>query len=437
MPGKHRGQLPGGGDGDGRRAPVSYTHLVESTAATLQTFARLIDRQGQPADFLDTYLLALNEGSADVTYAYTPAEYFQQPAFQAGARPEDRTLMERLYRGETVVSNVTYSQRMGGIYCFAVGVPVFVGGEFTGVLRGIMDAEMLISTSEYPPAQGKIIASFLVDDTGRVLRVTVEPQPWPNDLLGYLAEKHVPAKALDALRAALTGADAAPQTVSLGRYDGTPVFLSLTDLGYNGWHLGVCLGADRAAQHSVEIVRNVTRGTVILLAAIVVVCAILLRYLRAVQHQSTGDEQRYLLLEQFSDTVLFDYDFQRDRIRFTPNASKLFRCHALVQEDFVHHLSASYIFAGDLVAIRQTLEDRQRQGMQEFRVRLLHPREDRYFWCLVQCQYLWQDGALRSIVGKIVDIDEQKRHQDFLAERSERDGPANPRDKAAETASPT
>lgn len=382
---------------------------LESTAATLQTFAHLIAKQGQPADFLDTYLLALNEQSTEVKFLYTPASYFEQTAAGGAPRQEDLSLVERLSRGETVISNITYSQRMGGIYCFAVGVPVFVDDTFTGVLRGIIPAETLVSTSEYPPAQGEIIASFLVDDSGQVLRVTADPQPWPNDLFGFLQENNAPAAALDTLRAALMGTDTAPQTVSLGSYEGTPVFLSVADLGYNGWHLGVCLGAGTAARYSEDIVRSVTRGTVILLAVILVVCAILFWYLNAVQHQSTDDERRYLLLEQFSDTVLFDYDFQRDRIRFTPNASKLFRCHELVQEGFVRHLPSSYIFAGDLATIRQTLGDRQRQGMQEFRVRLLHPEEDHYFWCLVQCQYLWREGALRSIVGKIVDIDEQKR----------------------------
>ncbi len=382
---------------------------LAGTTATMQTFARLLAQQGQPADFLDTYLLALNEERSDVTFLYTPAAYFQQQAAATDPRPEDLALLEHLSRGETVISNITYSQRMGGIYCFAVGVPVFLEGELTGVLRGVIDAEMLISTSEYPPSQGEIIASFLVDADGQVLRVTAQPQLGSTNLLGYLRQNGVRADVLDALRAALQGTGTTTQTVSLGNYDDTPVFLSLTDLGYNGWHLGVCLGAGTASRHSVEIVCNVTLGTVILLAVILVVCAILFRYLTAVQHQFTDDEQRYLLLEQFSDTVLFDYDFQRDRIRFTSNASKLFRCHDFVQEDFVRHLPASYIFAGDLATIRQTLTDRQRQGTQEFRIRLLHPQEDHYFWCLVQCQYLWRAGALRSIVGKIVDIDEQKR----------------------------
>ena len=36
------------------------------------------------------------------------------------------------------------------------------------------------------------------------------------------------------------------------------------------------------------------------------------------------DKELYLLLEQFSDTVLFDYNCAQDVIRFTSNAKQLF-----------------------------------------------------------------------------------------------------------------
>ncbi|MFQ7077703.1 MAG: hypothetical protein ACLRSW_07060 [Christensenellaceae bacterium] len=35
------------------------------------------------------------------------------------------------------------------------------------------------------------------------------------------------------------------------------------------------------------------------------------------QKRLSSEERRYLLLEQFSDTVLFDYDIAKDTIRFT------------------------------------------------------------------------------------------------------------------------
>ena len=61
------------------------------------------------------------------------------------------------------------------------------------------------------------------------------------------------------------------------------------------------------------------------------------------------EERRYLLLEQFSDTVLFDYDIRRDIIRFTPNADRLFRIHGLVQKDLPEKVWGNrYIYGGIL-----------------------------------------------------------------------------------------
>ena len=104
------------------------------------------------------------------------------------------------------------------------------------------------------------------------------------------------------------------------------------------------------------------------------------------------EEQRYLLLEQFSDTVLFDYDCLKDTIRFTPNADRLFKIHDLVQHNYLHGLDVKYIYAGDMEIIQSLLMGQSVQ--KEIRIRLLHPTEDRYFWCLAQFRYLFEHGTL-------------------------------------------
>lgn len=84
------------------------------------------------------------------------------------------------------------------------------------------------------------------------------------------------------------------------------------DLGINDWHYVVCFQADMANIHMERIVYRTMCGTVALLVAVAVFCVFLFSlFLKMAKHIGV-EERRYLLLEQFSDTVLFDYDIRRD-----------------------------------------------------------------------------------------------------------------------------
>ena len=138
------------------------------------------------------------------------------------------------------------------------------------------------------------------------------------------------------------------------------------------------------------------------------------------QKRLSSEERRYLLLEQFSDTVLFDYDIAKDTIRFTSNAEKLFLIHDLVQSSFLKNFDQSYIYAADATAFRKMLLGASSQ--RETRIRLLNPESRQYFWCLVRFLYVRTKGVPTSVVGKIVDIDNLKQREDKLLEIAETDG---------------
>lgn len=100
-----------------------------------------------------------------------------------------------------------------------------------------------------------------------------------------------------------------------------------------------------------------------------------------------------------------------------------------MQHNYLHGLDVKYIYAGDMEIIQSLLMGQSVQ--KEIRIRLLHPTEDRYFWCLAQFRYLFEHGTLVSVVGKITDIDEQKLHEDYLIEISEKDGLTGLRNRAS------
>lgn len=404
---------------------------IEGVENTLKSLAVLIESNPDP-DFIEGCLLALNEESSEIQYMYFSDEDYRKTLEDGSVRPKDTDTVNRLKNGETVVTDITYSKRLGGIYCIGIGVPVIRDETFEGALRGVIEAEALVSTELYNPSQGEVSAVFLTDGESKILPIRDENGRGVGDyLLERLQEKGVIRETIEELRDAYRSQNGETYSIRIGDFEGYPYYLSLADLKYNGWHLVVCLKADKAYEHFQYIMRNTSSSIVGLIFAVMLVSAVLLLFIRRMQKRFTMEEQRYLLLERFSDTVLFDYDYRHDTIRFTSNAPKFLRIHDLSQKRFTRHLDQIYVYAADQRDVHEMLEGKKEGDRGEIRVRLMRPDSDDYFWCLVQYEYLYERGILVSVIGKITDIDEHMKHEDYLLRMSETDGLTGLLNKAA------
>lgn len=405
---------------------------IDGITSTLDSMAVLFGRDDTPL-FINTYLMALNEDSQEVTYSYYSYEDYQKQIADGAARPEAADTLEKLMRGETVVSDITFSKRMGNIYCIGVGVPVTREGKFIGAVRGVINAETLVSTDLYNPSQGEIAAVFLTDSDSRVLSVRSNGEKAQGErLLDRMMFWGIDESIMEELRAAFASDDGKAKSIRIGIYDGAPYYISMTELKYNDWNLVVCLKADKALSYSHHIVRSTIISIVILISAVIFVSAIIIIIVGKMQSRFSIEEQRYLLLERFSDTVLFDYDCRRDIVRFTSNSVKLLRIYDLTQKGGgPGQLNLIYVYAGDQLVVRQMLEGQAEAPSGELRVRMMRPDTDEYFWCLVQYQYLYEKEMLVSVIGKITDIDEHMRSEERLLRLSETDGLTGLLNKAA------
>lgn len=405
---------------------------IAGITSTLDSMAVLFGRDNSPA-FISTYLLALNEDSQEVTYSFYSYEDYKEQIADGTARPEASDTLARLMRGETVVSEITFSERMGNVYCIGIGVPVSKDGKFIGAVRGVINAETLVSTELYNPSQGEIAAVFLTDSDSRIFPVRMEEgNADTGRLLDMMRTWGIKEETMDELRAAFASDDKQAKSIRIGIFDGNPYYIAMTGLKYNDWHLVVCLKADRAFAHSQHIVYSTAASIAVLITAVILASAIIILFVRKMQRRFSFEEQRYLLLERFSDTVLFDYDCRRDIIRFTSNSVKLFRVHDLMQKgNGPGQLNLIYVYAGDQIVVRRMLDGQADAPSGEIRVRLMRPDTDEYFWCMIQYQYLYENGVLDSIIGKITDIDEYMRSEERLLRMSETDGLTGLLNKAA------
>ena len=384
---------------------------IDGVVNTLQSFTVLVLKNDEP-EFINTFLSALNKVSPKIQYTYYTCERYQELITSGKARPEDIEILERLKRGETVVTDIIYSERLGDIYCVGVGVPVMRDGVFIGTVQGIINAEALISTELFDPGLGEICSVFLTDGDSRVLPIR-EPngRGVGERLLELLDIYGVKKEVIEELHDAYDAGDTQARSVRAGRFDGSPYYLSMTGLRYNDWYLVVCLKADAATMHLRYIVNNMMWSIAGLIAAVALVSAAMILFWVRVQNRISLEQQRYLLLEHFSDTVLFDYDCRHDTIRFTSNASKLLKIRELTQNHFLNGLDRAFIYAGDQEEVQRVLSGQTGGEYGEIRVRMMRPDTEEYFWCLVQYQNLYKSSLIDSIIGKITDIDERMPHE--------------------------
>lgn len=396
---------------------------IEGIKSTLDSMAVLFEENDDEA-FIESYLLTLNQSSNDIFYAFDTLATYEEALRENSAPSGARQRLAQLRKGEAVVSDIIYSERLQGGYYIAIGVPVMKDGNFIGAVRGIIDAQTLISTELYNPAQGEIAAVFLTDGDSKILPVRKEGGKAVGQyLLDRMQNWGIDTKTMEEIKTAFLLDNDQANSVRIGVFDGAPYYISMTGLKYNDWHLVVCLKADKMLAHSQRIVQDTIIAIILLLIALLLVAIVIIFFIRKMQKKFSFDEKRYLLLERFSDTALFDYDVRSDTIRFTSNSAKLFRVYELIQKGGeAGQLNLIYVYASDQYLIRQLLEGDLVNTEKEIRVRLLRPDTDDYFWSLIQYQYLYERGKFVSVIGKITDIDEYMRKEEHLSRLAERDG---------------
>lgn len=404
---------------------------IASVTDTLGAFSALFARENS-RQAIDNYLTALNESDPDVTYLFSTAEEFEERMRQGLAGKMDMAYIERMRNGETILSDVSFSNLAGDINCFSIGVPVFTDDTFAGGWRAIINADVLVSTEQYISPYGEVDAAFLVDPNGKILLTDGSHGiQGAEDGMNYIKSLMLSDETVQRLKDTFASGNGI-QSFRLGEINDEMYYVSIASLNHNGWNTIVLFRASEANVIVNRLLHNTIISTLFLMAAILLVCIIMFKYLQSWRKKNDADEERYLLLEQFSDTVLFDYDSRNDIIRFTPNATQLFPIADWTQSGFLKYLSQSQnVYPADQATMEEVMTGKVRGEKNEVRVRLRHPSGERYYWCLIQYKYIYEKGRFANVIGKIVDIDEQQRHEDHLVEQALRDGLTNLYNKAA------
>lgn len=274
--------------------------------------------------WLMDYLEAISENKERYDVEYQSMEDLRASMEEAGENESYRETYNRLMNRENVISDVRFSRRRGGRYYFSVAVPVIQHDEVVGVLRSVLDGELLVQSVITNSLHDHAV-SCLVKENGDLIPVgeqfnPEDGEPAPRNLV----EETRGIGRNDALSLAIArmaGHDS--ETEKLGLIDGHTVFISVTDLGYNGWHIVNLLNADNVSEYSGRILKDMVAISLLLILLIAVLGVILFTVLMRQERRLRLQESGYAILAKFSDTVLCSYNYRTDTLSFTPNAVEL------------------------------------------------------------------------------------------------------------------
>lgn len=402
------------------QAAIIQAHIDDVTN-TLSAFSTLIE-QNDDKEFIDAYITALNEDKPDITFIFSSAEDFDTSIKQGKARAIDIEYIDRLKHGEVVVSDISFSKSAGNIYCFSIGVPAFSHGEFVGGLRAVVNADILVDSEHYLSPYGTVENTFIIDNGGEILLANKKMDALQAEsILEYIKDFRFPDKAVRKLQEIISE-EKVNTSFRLGESNNVSYYASIISLKYNNWNAVVVFQADEIDKIVDSLFRYTVISSIVLMTAILIISIVTALYLNWWNRKVDADIERYLLLEQFSDTVLFDYDRARDLIRFTPNAQQLFAMQEWTHRGFLRHLEqAQNIHPTDYDGIKEVLMGQSLGEKGELRIRLRHPTDGHFYWCLVQYKYISKQGKVVSIIGKIINIDEQQKYEETLIKQAMRD----------------
>lgn len=393
---------------------------ISSNISTMRVLAESPDIDPTGTTFA-TYLSEWNDqGSYQVVY--TPIEDLEgQVADGTASGTRDAETLRKLKEGETVVSDVRKSSRLNG-YFFSIAEPVQRDGSVVGVVRSVVPASTLIETSQLS-SQVTLLDSMLIDGNGTIVTVSDESEAdGGKNFYELLADYGLSADKVSAIRESIEN-EQDVATLTLGKLSERMTFLTSIRLDVNDWTIVNFTEESALAEHSERILQSTIFTAVILIAISAAACVAVALFVARIRRRARRSAERYAVLAEFSDTVLFEYSYPRDTLELTPNARSIFSLSSLTCVGYLR-TGAQMIdfFEDDMQRVHMMFEEPAPPN--ELRTITCRARvlSGRYRWFSFTCRYLYEGSQPYMAVGKIVDITQQRETEELLTRKSQIDG---------------
>lgn len=98
--------------------------------------------------------------------------------------------------------------------------------------------------------------------------------------------------------------------------------------------------------------------------------------------------------------------YRSHKLHFTSNAAELIHLEEQEQKDVISNIDKTAIYPGDYEVAKKLFMGTDGVEYGECRLRVMCADQSGYFWCLVQCKYVYDNNELSLVIGKLTDIDD-------------------------------
>lgn len=385
--------------------------LIDGLTAVLDNVEQLIEDSGRQPDkawvesLLKTAVLAGRQ--AEMSYLEI-AEIARMPE-ESG----ERAALQEAQSGKAMVSGLITEPSRSEAYVL-VAQPVKAGGQTAGVLLARLNASQLSNPENHSTFfhdVHSVIAGadsiVVYGNTTATKGLSLKELGEENGLFGQDAQAFL----------------AAYQRAESGSfcYDppGGRCYVAWAPVHCNNWRV-----VQFSQSIDIQIERTSALQTGIMLLSLVV-CAVLAVLIWRQRARLAGEKLRYGALAEFYDTLIFEYDRERDSLEFTSNALESLELDQVLLEGVTKETGSFPVFhPDDMDNVRRILRgsaNMTQEQIEHDRVRLKRRGGD-YSWYRSQYKAVFgPDGKVIQLIGTLTDISAQIDRELELRKQAQQD----------------
>ena len=325
---------------------------------------------------------------------------------------EEQRVYQQLQPGSCVVGSVISTQ--DEFYFLVVRPLTSPAGDIVGAVQARVSADLL-SSQGHDSSLFLSVQRALVGDNGNIVCGS-SPELRGLSLTELIREDGMDQRVLDRFTAAY-------QVDEYGslRYGtkGGQGYVAWAPISYNGWRV-----VQISQSPDLQVERTSLVQTVVMVMSLLV-CAALAALIWRLRARMAADKLRYSALSEFKDTLIFEYDCQKDSLEFTSNALDTLDLEDVRLEEVTDLKHDFPVFhPDDLETVRRVLWEAEtlvQDQVAHDRVRLKR-KDGKYSWYRSQYKAVFDgEGKVIRLIGTLTDISAQINQEIELRKQAQQD----------------
>lgn len=326
---------------------------------------------------------------------------------------KDREDFKTALGGERSVSNVLIS-KVDQVESIMFSVPIKRDNQVIGVLRvtfHVDDFTKLVGSTTFEKKGSTFIAQ--ADGTLVTRPAAVEEN---SNLFDILNSINPGDKTLKKLSSDI--ANRREGTITYNK-DENKRFICYSPISTNNWYAVSIVSASVIDPQA----KYISSLGIILSLQIMLCFTVFLVYLLVIGHQNHKkiriSEQRYRIVEMQSDSILFEYNCVDDTAYHSVKWFDKFGYEPPINH-FVESMK-NFIDERDAAVYQKSIAELEKCDFVEHELRILDQHKNP-IWCTIRASAIRnRKGVLEKVIGKIIDIDKQKREMEYFKEMAKLD----------------